>query len=66
LERYGPDVAATITWSGTRLLCIAQDFTRYDEHAVAQIDRNIELIRQAGLQRSADLGDPAQTDRRTC
>jgi predicted transport protein len=29
----------------TRLLCIAQDFTRYDEHAVAQIDRNIELIR---------------------
>ena len=27
------------------LLCIAADFTRYDEHAVAQINRNIELIR---------------------
>ena len=27
------------------MLCIAADFTRYDEHAVAQINRNIELIR---------------------
>lgn len=26
-------------------MCIAADFTRYDEHAVAQINRNIELIR---------------------
>ena len=28
-----------------RLLCIAGDFTRYDQHAVKQIARNIELIR---------------------
>jgi predicted transport protein len=27
------------------LLCIASDFTRYDEHAVQQIPRNIELLR---------------------
>jgi predicted transport protein len=27
------------------LLCIAGDFTKYDEHAVQQIDRSIELIR---------------------
>jgi predicted transport protein len=26
-------------------LCIAGDFTRYDEHAVKQINRNIELLR---------------------
>ena len=27
------------------MVCIAGDFTRYDEHAVQQINRNIELIR---------------------
>lgn len=34
-----------IDWPGTRLVCIAYDFTKYDEHAVGQISRNIELIR---------------------
>jgi predicted transport protein len=34
-----------IDWRGARLLCIAGEFTKYDEHAVKQIDRNIELIR---------------------
>lgn len=28
-----------------RLICIAGDFNRYDDHAVKQIQRNIELIR---------------------
>jgi predicted transport protein len=45
MDRLGKDAADQIEWSGTRLLCIAADFTRYDEHAVAQINRNIELIR---------------------
>ena len=27
------------------MLCIAGDFTRYDQHAVQQINRNVELIR---------------------
>ena len=45
LDRYGADEANKIDWDGTRLLCIAADFTRYDEYAVHQIDRNIELIR---------------------
>ncbi|MBO7820335.1 DUF5655 domain-containing protein [Burkholderia pseudomallei] len=45
MEKLGKDVAEQIEWSGTRLLCIAADFTRYDEHAVQQIPRNIELIR---------------------
>lgn len=34
-----------IDWRGARLLCIAGEFTKFDEHAVKQIDRNIELIR---------------------
>ncbi|RQU72141.1 DUF91 domain-containing protein [Burkholderia cenocepacia] len=45
MEKLGKDVADQIEWTGTRLLCIAADFTRYDEHAVQQIPRNIELLR---------------------
>lgn len=45
MEKLGKDVAERIEWGGTRLLCIAADFTRYDVHAVQQIPRNIELIR---------------------
>ena len=44
-QRLGQEVASQIDWSGPRLLCIAGDFTRYDEYAVKQIARNIELIR---------------------
>jgi predicted transport protein len=43
IRALGPD--ATVEWSAPRLLCIAGDFTRYDEHAVEQINRSIELIR---------------------
>ncbi|MCF7220891.1 DUF5655 domain-containing protein [Marilutibacter chinensis] len=45
MEKLGKDAADAIDWSGTRLLCIAADFTRYDQHAVQQIPRNIELLR---------------------
>jgi len=45
MEQLGSDEANAIEWSAPRLLCIAGDFTRYDEHAVQQMDRNIELIR---------------------
>ncbi len=45
LEKIGRDAADAIEWGGTRLLCIAADFTRYDVHAVQQIPRNIELLR---------------------
>jgi predicted transport protein len=41
----GAEWAEKIDWSGPRLLCIAGDFTRYDEYAVLQIPRNIELLR---------------------
>jgi predicted transport protein len=45
LEKLGKDVADTVDWSAPRLICIAGDFNRYDDHAVRQIQRNIELIR---------------------
>lgn len=43
LRKFGEDVADAIDWSNPRLLCIAGGFTKYDEHAVQQINRNIEL-----------------------
>ena len=45
IEKLGKEVADAIVWTTPRLLCIAGDFTKYDEHAVKQMGRNIELIR---------------------
>jgi predicted transport protein len=45
MEKLGKDSVENISWENTRLLCIAGDFTRYDMHAVKQINRNVELIR---------------------
>lgn len=45
IEKLGNDSAEAIDWTAPRLLCIAGGFTRYDEHAVQQMNRNIELIR---------------------
>ena len=44
-NKFGRETADAIDWTGPRLLCIASDFTKYDEHAVQQIGRTIELIR---------------------
>lgn len=44
-DRFGKDAADQIEWSAPRLICIAADFTKYDEHAVKQMGRNIELVR---------------------
>lgn len=44
-DRLGPEAAAEIDWTGPRLVCVARDFTRYDEYAVQQINRTIELVR---------------------
>ena len=44
-DELGKEAADELEWSAPRLLCIAGDFTRYDEHAVGQINRNIELLR---------------------
>lgn len=42
LKKLGKDIADAIDWSNPRLLCIASDFTKYDEHAIQQINRNME------------------------
>lgn len=45
MEKLGKEEAQDVDWLAPRLICIAGDFNRYDEHAVRQIQRNIELIR---------------------
>ncbi|MET4696256.1 DUF5655 domain-containing protein [Endozoicomonas lisbonensis] len=45
MDKFGKEAAENIEWSGTRLICVASDFNKYDEHAVQQINRNIELMR---------------------
>lgn len=45
MEKFGKNASDSIEWSTPRLLCVAGDFTKYDGHAIQQINRNIELIR---------------------
>ena len=45
LDKLGAEVAKTVDWTGPRLICVAGDFGKYDEHAVKQMNRNIALIR---------------------
>lgn len=42
-KKYGVNFSENIEWNSPRLVCIAGSFTKYDEHAVQQINRNIEL-----------------------
>lgn len=52
LKKLGETEASKVDWSGSRLICIAGDFGKYDEHAVKQMNRNIALVR---YRRYADL-----------
>lgn len=45
MDHLGKPAADAIDWTAPRLVCIAADFTKYDGHAVQQINRNIELVR---------------------
>lgn len=45
MKKYGQQASDLIDWTQPRLVCIAADFTKYDAHAVQQMNRNIELIR---------------------
>jgi predicted transport protein len=45
MKRFGEATADDIDWTAPRLICIAADFTKHDEHAIRQINRNIDLVR---------------------
>lgn len=44
IEKMGMDAANAIDWSIPCVICIAHDFTKYDIHAVNQMQRNIKLV----------------------
>jgi predicted transport protein len=41
-SKAGPD--PSLYWPARRLICIAGDFNRFDRHAAAQMQRNIDLV----------------------
>lgn len=45
IEKLGLKAADKIDWTMPRVICIAGDFTKYDESAIKQMNRNISLIR---------------------
>lgn len=45
MRTLGKEYSDMLDWSMPRLICVAGDFTKYDEYAVKQINRNIDLIR---------------------
>lgn len=45
MEILGIEKANEIDWSIPCVICIASDFTKFDEHAVNQMQRNIKLVR---------------------
>jgi predicted transport protein len=44
-DRLGVAAASQVLWNAPRLICVAEDFTRYDRHAVGEIRRCIALVR---------------------
>ncbi len=45
MDVLGKEKAANIDWSMPCVICIANNFTKFDEHAVNQMQRNIKLVR---------------------
>lgn len=41
----GKEFSDKLDWTMPRLICVSADFTKYDEYAVKQINRNIDLVR---------------------
>lgn len=52
-KQFGQEAASQLDWSAPRLLCIAEDFTRYDIHAIQQINRNSERGKIPKINRDA-------------
>lgn len=44
IDTLGKDQADKVDWTAPRLICVAPAYTRYDQYAVRQINRNIDLL----------------------
>ncbi|MDE6761328.1 MAG: endonuclease NucS [Lachnospiraceae bacterium] len=45
IEKLGMEAAEEIDWSVPCVICVANDFTKYDLHAVNQMQKNIKLVK---------------------
>lgn len=45
IEKMGRKAAELLDWSVPCVICVANDFTKYDVHAVNQMQRNIKLVK---------------------
>lgn len=45
MDVLGQEKAESIDWSMPCVICVANDFTKFDEHAVNQMQRNIKLVK---------------------
>ena len=45
MKKLGAKKADEIDWSMPCVICVANDFTKFDEHAVNQMQRNIKLVK---------------------
>jgi predicted transport protein len=45
LKKLGQVVSDNIDWSGPRIICIADDFSKWDHDVIEQINHNIELVK---------------------
>ncbi|MFD7735588.1 DUF5655 domain-containing protein [Kitasatospora phosalacinea] len=44
-RRLGPEALAEVDWSSPRIICVAADYSRYDVHAIGEMNRRIDLVR---------------------
>ena len=44
METLGNERADKIDWTAPRLICVATAYTKYDQYAIRQINRNIDLL----------------------
>ncbi|KKD22223.1 transporter [Staphylococcus cohnii subsp. cohnii] len=61
MKKLNTNYADKIDWQTPRLLCIAGGFTKYDAHAVQQINRNIELYRYKQFEENLFMLDLVNT-----
>ena len=62
MKKLGVEICENIEWSSPRLICIANGFTKYDIHAVKQINRNIDLIKYKNYQEELLLLEMVHTN----
>jgi len=65
MKQLSPDVANDIDWRNPRVICVASGFIRYDENAVMQMSRSIELVQYQDFESellALELVTAAKTD----